>query len=128
MLGPNGAGKTTLMRAILGLLRPSQGCIRVFGQPAARGNTQVGYMPQVRSAAGLRLTGRDFVASAASGHRWGLPILSAADRADVDRALDLVEATALARRPLADLSGGERQRLLAQACSASRACCCWTSR
>ena len=37
VLGPNGAGKTTLMRAILGLLPPSAGRVRVFGhEPAAR--------------------------------------------------------------------------------------------
>ncbi len=112
VLGPNGAGKTTMMRAILGLLRPSAGEIRVFGQTAARGNAGVGYMPQIRSAAAGRLSGYDFVASAAGGHRWGLPRLSPADRADVDRALGLVGATVLARRPLAELSGGERQRLL----------------
>jgi zinc/manganese transport system ATP-binding protein len=37
---------------------------------------------------------------------------SRADYHDADRTLDLVGATALAKRPLADLSGGERQRLL----------------
>ena len=35
VLGPNGAGKTTLMRAILGLLPPSAGTLRVFGRSAA---------------------------------------------------------------------------------------------
>ena len=35
-----------------------------------------------------------------------------AERADIDRALDLVGARDLARRPLAEMSGGERQRLL----------------
>ena len=116
VLGPNGAGKTTVMRAILGLLRPVAGSIRVLGQPAGRGNVRVGYMPQLRSAAGLGLSGRDFVASAARGHRWGLPVLGRAGAADVDRALDLVGATALAARRLGELSGGERQRvLLAQA-------------
>jgi zinc/manganese transport system ATP-binding protein len=42
VLGPNGAGKTTLMRAILGLIRPSQGHIQVLGSPATRGNAAVG--------------------------------------------------------------------------------------
>lgn len=113
LLGPNGAGKTTLLRAILGLVRPSQGTIRVLGVAATRGNSRVGYMPQVRTAlAGSRITGMDFVASAAGGERWGLPLGGVAARRDVDWTLDLVDATGLAGRALADLSGGERQRLL----------------
>ena len=113
VLGPNGAGKTTLMRAILGVIRPSAGAIRVFDQPVRRGNPEIGYAPQVRSSLGpVRISGWDFVASAANGHRWGLPLRSAADRKDIERALSRVDARDLASRPLADLSGGERQRLL----------------
>ncbi len=112
LLGPNGAGKTTLMRAMLGLLRPRHGTITILGRPAERGNDGIGYMPQVRSGIDLRWTGWDFVATSASGHRWGLPRLGASERRDVAWALDLVGATDLARRPLAELSGGERQRLL----------------
>ena len=113
VLGPNGAGKTTLMRAILGLLRPSRGRIEVLGRPAAPGAAAIGYMPQLRGAtASMRLRGWDVVTGAASGHRWGLPLPSQADRREVAWALDMVGATALAARPLGDLSGGERQRLL----------------
>jgi zinc/manganese transport system ATP-binding protein len=113
VMGPNGAGKTTLMRAVLGLVPPSSGTIRVLGRPAARGNPAIGYMPQVRGAiANLRLSGWDFVAGAINGHRLGLPMPGKAGRADVDRVLDLVGARELARRPLAETSGGERQRLL----------------
>ena len=114
VLGPNGSGKTTLMRAILGLLPPRRGTIRVLGRPVARGNPAVGYMPQTRGALdNLRLSGWDFVASAANGHRWGLPLLCAAPNARCEWALDMVDAgNELARRPLAETSGGERQRLL----------------
>jgi zinc/manganese transport system ATP-binding protein len=113
VLGPNGSGKTTLMRAILGLTPASGGNIRVFGRAAARGNPAVGYMPQNRSAGGnLRLSGRDFVATAFNGHRLGLPFAGRTARTEVDRALALVGADKLARRPLAEISGGERQRLL----------------
>ncbi|MBV8049530.1 MAG: ABC transporter ATP-binding protein [Paludibacterium sp.] len=113
VLGPNGAGKTTLMRAILGLIRPDAGQITVLGQSGLRGNPDIGYMPQVRSAnASLRLCGRDFVAIALHGHRWGWPRLNRQAWLDVDRALELVDARDLARRPLAELSGGQRQRLL----------------
>ncbi len=113
LLGANGAGKTTLLRAALGLVAPSRGSIAVLGRPATRGNPAIGYMPQIRATpANLLISGRDFVACVVGGERWGLPLLGTAGRAEVDRVLDLVGATALAKRPLAELSGGERQRLL----------------
>ena len=113
MLGSNGSGKTTLMRAILGLIPIQGGSIRVLGEAATRGNPAIGYMPQARgNLANIRFTGWDCVASAAGGKSWGLPRLDAAQKRDVDWALDMVGARDLARRPLAELSGGERQRLL----------------
>jgi len=113
VLGPNGAGKTTLMRAILGLLPPSAGSLRVFGESPRRGDRQIGYLPQVRTVLpDLRLRGRDFIASSLNGERWGVPSLSRADRGMIDETLDLVGARDLAARPLSDMSGGERQRLL----------------
>jgi zinc/manganese transport system ATP-binding protein len=113
VLGPNGAGKTTLMRAILGLLTPSTGTIRVLGAPATRGNPKIGYRPQTAAALpALNISGWDFVASVADGERLGLPLLSTAARDEVQRALARVGAEKLARRPIGELSGGERQRLL----------------
>jgi len=113
VLGPNGSGKTTLMRAILGLVPPNRGTIRVLGQLAARGIPAVGYMPQARRMAdGMRLSGWNFVAGVVEGHRLGLPMIGKTARAEIDRALDLVGARDLARRPLMETSGGERQRLL----------------
>ena len=111
VLGPNGAGKTTLMRALLGLV-PLAGEMRVLGAPVTRGNPAIGYMPQTRSLIAPGLRGRDVVASAWQGHRWGIPFLGADGNREIDRVLDLVGAAALAPRPIGDLSGGERQRLL----------------
>ena len=113
VLGPNGSGKTTMMRAVLGLLKPVSGRIEVLGRAPARGNPEIGYLPQTRSAPpAARLSGWDFLASSINGHRFGLPRLSAADRTAIEASLDHVGGAALARRPLSSLSGGERQRLL----------------
>ncbi len=112
VLGPNGAGKTTLMRALLGLVPPHAGRIAVLGAPARRGNPAIGYMPQTRTTTAPALRGRDFVAAAVNGERWGMPRLGPDAQREIDRVLDLVGAATLADRPLGDLSGGERQRLL----------------
>jgi len=113
VFGPNGAGKTTLLHAILGLLRPTAGELRVFGSKPARGNRDAGYLPQQRaSVAGLRLRGLDFVASAVCGERWGLALPRRTGIREVERVMAMVEAPALADRPLSELSGGEVQRLL----------------
>jgi zinc/manganese transport system ATP-binding protein len=113
VLGPNGAGKTTLMRAILGLLPPSAGTLRVFGRAPQRGDRGIGYLPQVRTVLpDLRVRGLDFIASSLHGERWGLPQLGRHDRGMIEETLDAVGARDLAKRPLSDMSGGERQRLL----------------
>ena len=50
-LGQNGAGKTTTLRMITNLARPTQGTIRVCGQPvvfgSGRTNASIGYLPDV---------------------------------------------------------------------------------
>jgi zinc/manganese transport system ATP-binding protein len=113
VLGPNGAGKTTLMRAILGLLAPSAGSVRVFGRSPQRGDRAIGYLPQVRTVLpDLRVRGLDFIGSSMHGERWGLPSLSRRDKSMIEATLDSVGARDLARRPLSEMSGGERQRLL----------------
>ena len=113
VLGPNGSGKTTLMRAILGLLPPRQGQVRVFGRTPRRGDAAIGYLPQVRTVLpDLALRGRDFIAASLHGERWGLPFLGGGDRAMIDDALALTGARELAKRPISHMSGGERQRLL----------------
>ena len=47
-LGPNGAGKTTTIKCLLGLIRPSTGCARLFGKDCAslESRMTVGYLPE----------------------------------------------------------------------------------
>jgi ABC-2 type transport system ATP-binding protein len=47
LIGANGAGKTTLIRMLLGLLAPTAGQVRLFGEPPSRRTrARLGYMPQ----------------------------------------------------------------------------------
>jgi ABC-2 type transport system ATP-binding protein len=47
LIGANGAGKTTLIRMLLGLLAPTAGRVRLFGQPPSRRTrARLGYLPQ----------------------------------------------------------------------------------
>ena len=47
LIGANGSGKTTLIRMLLGLLVPTAGRIRLFGEPPSRRTrARLGYVPQ----------------------------------------------------------------------------------
>jgi ABC-2 type transport system ATP-binding protein len=49
LLGPNGSGKTTTIRMIMGILRPDEGTVALFGaDPEATRRTRVGYLPEER--------------------------------------------------------------------------------
>jgi ABC-2 type transport system ATP-binding protein len=107
LLGPNGAGKTTLLRAIGGLTRPSEGAVRVFGEPV-RDNPglyrRIGFMTEHESVYDF-LTGRQFVELGA--RLQGVRELDAA----VSRAIETVGLTEAQHRKLRGYSRGMRQRM-----------------
>ena len=65
LLGPNGAGKSTFMKLITGQLKPSQGTIRVLGEPIW-GNPglyfRIGFCPE-QDAFYERMTGFQWVSA-----------------------------------------------------------------
>lgn len=111
IIGPNGSGKTSLIKVLLGIIRPSNGNVRIFGRaPGAFDPGLVGYVPQVktleRQFPALAL---ELVVSGARG-RWPARI-PASERERALAVLDQVGAVHLARRQLSALSGGELQRV-----------------
>lgn len=120
VLGPNGSGKSTLLQTILGLLRLSEGRVRVLGRTPHRGDPGIGYIPQQRILPqDTPLRARDMVRLGLDGHRWGTGWPSRARRARVQELLEQVGAADYADVPVGLLSGGEQQRLrVAQALAA----------
>ena len=113
ILGPNGAGKSTLLKALLGVVPLSAGTARVFGRTVRRGNNEVGYLPQRRRFdPDLRIRAIDLVRLGLDGDRFGVPLPSRSERQKVGEMVELVGATAYAKRPIGELSGGEQQRIL----------------
>jgi len=49
VVGPTGCGKSTLLNVAAGLLAPSKGSVRIFGEPLTDINARAGYMFQTES-------------------------------------------------------------------------------
>jgi ABC-2 type transport system ATP-binding protein len=115
LLGPNGAGKSTMIKALLGLLPPDTGEMRVLGLDVRRSPLQIrgriGYMPE-NDAHIPRMNAVAFVAYC--GELAGLPSADAMQRAhEVLYYVGLGEAR---YRNIEQYSTGMKQRIkLAQA-------------
>jgi len=111
IVGPNGAGKSTFLKAILGLVRPSAGSLRVYGKAAGTVPPGwIGYVPQVKTL-DRTFPGRP-IELVVSGLRRRWPArIKKKERETAMAALEQVGAAHLARRSLSNLSGGEMQRV-----------------
>ncbi|WP_275558312.1 metal ABC transporter ATP-binding protein [Streptomyces sp. 5-6(2022)] len=114
LLGANGSGKSTAVRSIVGQVPLSGGELTLFGISRRRFRdwARIGYVPQRTTAAsGVPATVREVVsAGRLARRRFGPP--RKADRAAVQRALELVGMADRARDPVSALSGGQHQRVL----------------
>jgi zinc/manganese transport system ATP-binding protein len=112
ILGPNGSGKSTFLRAVLGLVRPISGTIKVLDQTPPQSNTHIGYMPQMRDHLSLNnLTSRALLEATYDGLSYGFSFSGTKKNEKVQKLIGLVGATPYADRPFKQLSGGEKQRI-----------------
>jgi ABC-2 type transport system ATP-binding protein len=114
LLGPNGAGKSTFMKLVTGQLRPSQGAVRVLGEPIwgnPRLYGRIGFCPE-QDAFYERMTGIDWVSALVRLNGYD----AAKARSAAERALAMVDLTDVAGKRIGAYSKGMRQRVkLAQA-------------
>ncbi|MCK0119527.1 ATP-binding cassette domain-containing protein [Loktanella sp. F6476L] len=112
LIGPNGAGKSTLLTAIAGLIKTTQGQVKVEGcdminaRPAERAS-RVALLAQNEQVT-ARLSVRELVSFGRWPHHQGRP--KEEDHRKIAEAIAAFELGALADRRLDSLSGGQRQR------------------
>lgn len=105
-LGPNGAGKTTTIRMLLGLARPTQGSIQIFGKDIRKDKLSI-----------LKKVGSLVEYPSYYGHLSAyenlevVRILLDAPKSRIDEVLAIVRLTNDAKRPVKGFSLGMKQRL-----------------
>ncbi|MEM5787763.1 MAG: metal ABC transporter ATP-binding protein [Syntrophobacteraceae bacterium] len=112
VIGPNGSGKTTLLKIILGILRPRQGTVKIFGKNPGEAAGLVGYVPQETGVnKGFPVSVQDVTLMG----RLGLPgrerRYTAEDLTAARQTLEKVGMWEYRDRPIGKLSGGQRQRV-----------------
>lgn len=114
LVGSNGAGKTTLLRMIVGLIKPSRGEVRLFGQAHSEFNgwDRIGYVPQKNAFNPLfPATVREVVMSGLYGRKKLFRRMTREDQVKCEDALEVMAISDLANRRIGQLSGGQQQRV-----------------
>ncbi len=115
IIGPNGSGKTTLLKLILGILAPTGGAVRLFGEDvrSTAARAAIGYVPQrvAQSDFFFPATVEEVVWSGRTPRLGLFGRVSPADVAAVENALRVTQLADARGRRVATLSGGQRQRV-----------------
>lgn len=115
IIGPNGGGKTTLLKIIVGLLKPTSGEVKLFGQKLDDFGERylIGYVPQRATQAEhyFPATVEEIVKSGRTARLGLFKKHGADDYRAIDRAIEIAEVQDYKKKLIGELSGGERQRV-----------------
>ena len=112
IVGPNGAGKTTLIKAMLNLIKPASGRVRVFGKTYKTQRKKIAYIPQRNSVDWDFPT--DVLDTVLMGRYGHLGWFNRPGKKDKQLALEALEKVGMAdfsTRQINQLSGGQQQRV-----------------
>lgn len=112
IVGPNGAGKSTLIKAILGIIKPIAGSVKIFGKPYKTQRAKVAYVPQKGTVDwDFPTTALDVVMMGTYGSLGWIKRPGQAQRKSALEALEKVGMLSFKNRQISQLSGGQQQRI-----------------
>lgn len=115
LVGPNGSGKSTLLKCILGILKPKEGHIRLFGIDSKKFKdwSKVGYVSQKANSfnSGFPATVFEVVSMGLFSKKGLFRFLTKADKEKVREAIANVGMSDFADSNIGELSGGQQQRV-----------------
>lgn len=115
LVGPNGSGKSTLIKCILGLLKPDEGEIHLFGTPIKKFKDwhKIGYVSQKANSfnSGFPATVFEVVSMGLFGKIGPFKFLSKKDKQKVYKAIADVGMSEYVQQNIGELSGGQQQRV-----------------
>ncbi|HEC76950.1 MAG TPA: metal ABC transporter ATP-binding protein [Thermoplasmatales archaeon] len=109
IMGPNGSGKSTLIKLVMGLLKPDEGEIKIFGEDAEKTRNFIGYMPQKETIA------KHFPIKVADIILMGVTNKKFYTKEDIKKAKEILEKVELSHtwnKKFNSLSQGQQQRVL----------------
>ncbi|MDA7026923.1 metal ABC transporter ATP-binding protein [Bacillus sp. CLL-7-23] len=114
LVGPNGSGKTTLLKCILGLIKPQQGELLLFGVPVKKFKewNKIGFVSQKANSfnTGFPASVYEVVASGLTAKLGLFKRMSKTDKQKVLDAIESVGISSLKDKNIGELSGGQQQR------------------
>jgi len=124
IIGPNGGGKTTLIRMLLGLDKPTNGMIKIFGKKIKDFKKwyKIGYVPQRASLidTSFPATVLDIVNMGRIAKRKLFSSATKEDDEIVRDAMQKMDICDLKDKMVGTLSGGQRQRVMIARALASK--------
>src|SRR6476469_10713340 len=115
IMGGSGCGKSTLLRHIIGVMKPTSGSVKIFGQEITTMNDVE--IADVRRRFGMLFQSGALLASLTVGENVALPLLQHTDMAvdeveeTVTQKLQMVGLNGFNNLKPAEISGGMRERV-----------------